>query len=142
MCSETRARDNIVLAAACRTRGLAVVSVLRPTADDTAFSPSAGGGVAVIAVDPSVRLTVASVCAKGAVSVEVRVPSASPFAVIGCYLPPRGSRRDGWRPELLAWLAEEYRRLRRLYDLVVIAGDFNARYGRGGTARWQCLENC
>ena len=135
VCPETRVKDNIVLAAKCRARGLAFVSVARPTGGDAVFSPSVGGGVAVVAVDPRLRLTMASSCAKGAVSVVVHIPGAVPFAIIGCYLPPTTTRRKEWRPELLAWMADEYRRLRRVHATVVIAGDFNARLG-GGEARW------
>ena len=135
MCPETRLKDNIVLAAKCRALRLSFASVVRPSDGGAGLSPSSGGGVAVIAVDPRVRLTLESTCAKGALSVIARRPGAAAVAVIGCYLPPTTARRAHWRPELLEWIADEYQRLRRRYATVVIAGDINARLGSSGT-RW------
>ena len=93
-----------------------------------------GGGVAIIALNPALRIQVVSRFARGGLTVRVWLPGFAPFAVTDCYFPPAGSPYYGDVDLICAWLLHEVTRLCGTLGLRghVIAADWNSHQGCEG----------
>ena len=93
-----------------------------------------GGGVAIIALNPALRIQVVSRFSRGGLTVRVWLPGFAPFAVTDCYFPPAGSPYDGDVDLICAWLLHEVTRLCGTLGLRghVIAADWNSHQGCKG----------
>ncbi len=87
----------------------------RVSAKNLMGSNSPGGGVAILS-RPGVSLTSLRHDPRGALSVCGTNAAGCPFAIIGVYVPPATSGRKEWRAPLLAWIGQEYKRLRPLFS--------------------------
>lgn len=126
--AETRDTDHSVSQFLFRSHGFVYIPVLRPSTG-TGAAARVGGGGGFLVRKGGAEVSVTAINHKGALSVTVRPRGAEAFAAIGVYLPPASASRRQWRGQLLLWVIDEYRRLKRRHRLVIVLGDFNCRLG-------------